>query len=206
MTLAASLFERDSISTVGGTSEANVQTPAVATFSAPAISNAALLPSIIPYDVLLETFLAARKVGAVFPYLVRQTVFVPAGSIGELVTTIPPGDTASVVYLLELRANIYSSEFLVSLKADNLPPFFVEIPMIEPLDVLGSFLVPVQTMGIYELVNNSTEDITFIANVQLAVMTHDFAKHVYGPITRGQYHLLEEAAANLHAAQKKVSA
>ena len=147
MTLAASLFERDSISTSGGTATAHIQTPAPATPNTPITSNAALLPSIIPYNVMLEAFLSAGKVGAVFPYLVRQTVFVPAGTIGELITTIPPGDTASVVYLLQLRANIYSPDFLVSLKADNLPPFFVEIPMIEPLDVLGSFLVPVQTMG-----------------------------------------------------------
>ncbi len=194
MSLAPSLFTR--VGSIQATTPAAAEpTPAQAP------SNAGLVPSIIPYDVMLETFLAARKVGAVFPYLVRQTVFVPAGTTGEIVTTIPSGDTASVVYLLQLRASSYSPEFYVSLQADNLPPFFVEIPMIEPLDVLGSFLVPVRTQGVYQLVNNSTEDITFIANVQLAVMTHHFDKYIYGPISRGQYKLLEQVAAQLYALQ-----
>ena len=143
---------------------------------------------------LLETFLAASKVGEVFPYFVRQVLLVKAGTVGELNISIPTGDTAAAVYLVKLHVDNHSSDFLATFQADSLPPLFVEQPMNYDIDILGSFLPPAYTQVVQTLINNDTIDITFTADVQLAVMTSNFSRTVYEPLLKGQYELLRKLA------------
>ncbi len=146
------------------------------------------------YTNLLEILLAARKAGDVFPYFVRSVTTVQAGTTTQIETTVPPGDIASVVYLLKLRVDTDSSEFLVTLQVDNLPPLFVEAPMTVSVDIQGAFLPPTHTKGTYILTNNDSVDITFTEDVQLAVMTSDFVKAVWTPLLNGQYNLITDLA------------
>lgn len=209
------LFESDLMSTISqiGTdvsrdSSTFAKNPSKATrLSALDIQSFAPMKNIalpLNYNNLLEVFLAASRNGEVFPYYVRQMVTVKAGSIGELVTTIPPGDVASVVYLLKLHADTYSSEFLVTLQSDSFPPLFVEAPLNNEIDILGAFLPPAKTQGVYTLVNNDTIDITFTADVQIAVMTSSFVREVYNPLITGQYKTLGDLGALYNATKESV--
>lgn len=146
------------------------------------------------YENMIESMLAAREEGQVFPYFVPQVLLVPSGTTSQVITSIPPGETAAVVYLLKLRADTYSTEFLVTFQADDLPPLFVESPLNYPLDIRGSFLPPARTRGVYTLVNNDTIDITFTATIQLAVMNSNFARNVYEPLVKGQYRAIRQLA------------
>lgn len=146
------------------------------------------------YENMLESMLAAREEGQVFPYFVPQVLLVPSGTTTQVITSIPAGETAAVVYLLKLRADTYSTEFLVTFQADDLPPLFVEAPLNYPTDIQGSFLPPARTRGVYTLVNNDTVDITFSATVQLAVMDSNFAREVYEPLVKGQYRAIRGLA------------
>ena len=155
----------------------------------------------LDYDNLLESFLASGRTGLVFPYFVRQLKTVPAGSTSTLITTIPSGDTAAVVYLLKLQCDTYSPEFYVTLQSDDLPALLTDVSMIEPIDVLGSFLPPAHTQGLYTLTNNDSVDITFIADVQLAIMTPQFARTVYEPLVQGQFSVLQALGSEFTAYQ-----
>lgn len=151
------------------------------------------------YANLLELLLAARKAGDIFPYFVRSVTTVQAGTTTQMETTVPPGDIASVVYLLKLRVDTDTSEFLVSMQTDNLPPLFVEVPMTFGIDIEGAFLPPAHTKGTFTLTNNDSVDVTFTEDVQLAVMTNDFVKSVWTPLLNGQYNILVDLAKIMQA-------
>lgn len=149
------------------------------------------------YLTLLESFLAASKVGDVYPYFSPQNKTVPAGSTTTLVTLIPSGTTAVVPFLLKLRCDTYSPEFFVTLQSDNYPPVLLDAPMNEPIDLLGSFLPPAHTQGTYTLTNNDDVDIMFSAGVQLVIMSPQFTRSVYRPLVEGQLQVLADLATQL---------
>lgn len=156
------------------------------------IGNEFTLP--MDYTDLLEILFASDKTGDVFPYYVRGVMVVPAGMTMQMVTTVPSDTIATVVYKHTMNTNLYTPDFTVTMQADNLPPMLIEVPMTQEIVVLGSFLPPVKTQGTHTLVNSTSQDITFTDDVQLAVMTMEYARQVWNPLMQGQANLLRALA------------
>jgi hypothetical protein len=147
------------------------------------------------YEDLLQVMLQGAK-ASTQPVYQRMTMVVPPNGMPmQMVMTVPSGETQSMVYHHTMTADFFSPDILVTHQVDNNPPLVDNAPLVLPIRLLGAFLPPIRSQMVHTVTNNSSQDVLFVADMQMVQMTDTYLRDIYIPLFTKQASALAAYAA-----------